>query len=44
MRKARQAFVAKRGWEPGPDDLLFPEMPYPEHLKDMKAAARSRYG
>jgi hypothetical protein len=39
----RQAFVAKHGQEPGPDDLLFPDMPHPEHLEarlveDMKAA------
>jgi hypothetical protein len=40
---ARQAFLAKHGREPGPDDLLFPDLPHPEHLEavmveDMKAA------
>ena len=43
LEQLRQAFVAKHGREPGPDDLLFPDMPHPEHLEammveDMKAA------
>jgi hypothetical protein len=42
LEQLRQAFVAKHGREPGPDDLLFPDMPHPEHLEammveDMKA-------
>ena len=28
-----QAFVARHGREPGPDDLLFPDPPHPEHLE-----------
>jgi tetratricopeptide (TPR) repeat protein len=43
LEQQRQAFVAKYGREPGPGDLLFPDMPHPEHLEammveDMKAA------
>ena len=43
LEQLRQAFVAKHGREPGPDDLLFPDMPHPEHLEammveDMEAA------
>jgi hypothetical protein len=29
----RQAFIAEHGREPGPDDLVFPDMPHPEHLE-----------
>jgi hypothetical protein len=43
LEELRQAFVAKHGREPGPDDLLFPDLPHPEHLEammveDMKSA------
>jgi hypothetical protein len=43
LEQIRQAFIAKHGREPGPDDLLFPDMPHPEHLEammveDMRAA------
>lgn len=43
LEQLRQAFISKHGREPGPDDLLFPDMPHPEHLEammveDMKAA------
>jgi hypothetical protein len=43
LRQLRQAFIAKHGREPGPDDLLFPDLPNPEHLEammveDMKAS------
>jgi hypothetical protein len=43
LEQLRQAFIDKNGREPGPDDLLFPDMPHPEHLEarmveDMKAA------
>ena len=43
LEQLRQAFVARHGREPGPDDLLFPDLPHPEHLEammveDMKAA------
>src|SRR5262249_4418996 len=43
LEQFRQAFVAQHGREPGPDDLLIPEMPHPEHLEammveDMKGA------
>jgi hypothetical protein len=43
LEQLRQTFIAKHGREPGPDDMLFPDMPHPEHLEammveDMKAA------
>ena len=43
LEQLRQAFVARHGREPRADDLLFPDMPHPEHLEatmveDMKAA------
>ena len=43
LGQLRQEFVAKHGREPGPDDLLFPDLPHSEHLEammveDMKAA------
>ena len=31
----RQEFVARHGREPGPNDLLFPDLPHPEHLEAM---------
>src|SRR5262245_27336735 len=41
MREAlealRQAFVARHGREPGPGDLLFPDLSHPEHLEAMRA-------
>jgi hypothetical protein len=43
LEQFRQAFIARHGREPGPDDLLFSDLPHPEHLEammveDMKAA------
>src|SRR5262245_26659335 len=43
LEQLRQSFIAKHGREPSPDDLLFPDLPHPEHLEammveDMKAA------
>jgi hypothetical protein len=43
LEQLRQAFVQKYGREPGPDDLLFPDLPHTERLEammveDMKAA------
>src|SRR5262249_9857374 len=43
LEQLRQAFVARHGREPGPGDLLFPDLPHPEHLEammveDMRAA------
>ena len=35
LEHLRQEFIAKHGREPGPDDLLFPDMPHPEHLEAM---------
>jgi len=43
LQEQRQAFIDEYGREPGPDDLLFPDAPHPEHLEhlmveDMKKA------
>src|SRR5262245_46676552 len=43
LEQLRRAFIARHGRAPGPDDLLFPDVPHPEHLEammaqDMKAA------
>jgi hypothetical protein len=43
LRWQRQKFIDMHGREPGPADLLFPDLPHPEHLEammveDMKAA------
>ena len=43
LEQLRQAFLGEHGREPGPGDLLFPDLPHPEHLEarmveDMKAA------
>ena len=43
FQQLRQAFIDEHGREPEPDELLFPNMPHPEHLEammvtDMKAA------
>ena len=43
LEDLQQAFITNYGREPGPDDLLFPDMPHPEHLEammveEMKAA------
>jgi SEC-C motif len=35
LEQQRQAFVAKHGRGPGPDDPLFPNVPHPEHLEAM---------
>ena len=35
LDRLRQEFVARHGREPGPGDLLFPDMPHPEHLEAM---------
>lgn len=33
LEDQRQAFIAKHGREPGPDDLVFPDLPHPEHME-----------
>jgi hypothetical protein len=33
LEEQRQAFIAEHGRQPGPDDLVFPDMPHPEHLE-----------
>jgi hypothetical protein len=33
LGQLRQAFVARHGRGPGLHDLLFPDMPHPEHLE-----------
>jgi hypothetical protein len=43
LNEQRQRFMEEHGREPGPDDLLFPDLPHSEHLEhimveEMKAA------
>ena len=35
LEEQREAFITEHGREPGPDDLLFPDLPHPEHLEHM---------
>ena len=35
LEQLRQEFVATHGREPGPDDLLIPDLPHPEHVEAM---------
>jgi hypothetical protein len=35
LGQLRQAFIARHGREPGPHDLLFPDLPHPERLEAM---------
>jgi hypothetical protein len=35
LRRLRQAFIDKHGREPEPDELLFSDLPHPEHLEAM---------
>jgi SEC-C motif len=42
LEQLRQAFIAKHGREPGPDDPLFPDLPHPEHLGPGGLPSRSQ--
>lgn len=44
LEQLRQAFIAKYGREPGPGDLLFPDMPHPEHLEAMMVEGMKEAG
>jgi hypothetical protein len=44
LEQLRQAFVAQYGREPGPDDLVFPNLPHPEHLEAMMVEDMKRAG
>ncbi len=33
LDEQRESFVEEHGREPGPDDLVFPNMPHPEHME-----------
>src|SRR5262245_17314517 len=44
LEQLRRAFVARHGRGPGPDDLLFPDMPHPEHLEAMMVEDMKRAG
>src|SRR5262245_19344679 len=44
LAQLRQAFIAKYGREPGPDDLVFPDLPHPEHLEAMMVEDMRRAG
>jgi len=44
LEEQRQAFIAKHGREPGPDDLVFPDMPHPEHAEHQMIEAMKEAG
>jgi hypothetical protein len=44
LEEQRQAFIAKHGREPGPDDLVFPDMPHPEHAEHQMIEAMKQAG
>jgi hypothetical protein len=44
LGQLRQAFVAKYGREPGPEDRVFPDLPHPEHLEARMAEDMKRAG
>jgi len=44
LQEQREAFIAEHGREPGPDDLLFPDLPHPEHLEHMMVEDMKKAG
>lgn len=44
LQEQRQAFIDEHGREPGPDDLLFPDQPHPEHLEHMMVEDMKKAG
>ena len=44
LQEQRQAFIAEHGREPGPDDLLFPDLLHPEHLEHMMVEDMKKAG
>jgi hypothetical protein len=44
LQEQRQAFIDEYGREPGPDDLLFPDSPHPEHLEHMMVEEMKKAG
>ena len=44
LEEQREAFIAEHGREPGPDDLLFPDLPHPEHLEHMMVEDMKKTG
>ncbi len=44
LEEQRQAFIAKHGREPSPDDHLFPDMPHFEHMEHQLIEAMKQAG
>lgn len=44
LDEQRQSFIAKHGREPGPDDLVFPDMPHFEHMEHQMIEAMKEAG
>ena len=44
LEEQRQAFIAKHGREPGPDDPVFPDMPHFEHAEHHMIQAMKKAG
>ncbi len=44
LDEQRQAFIAKHGREPGPDDPVFPDMPHFEHAEHQMIQAMKKAG
>jgi len=44
FKQLRQTFIDKEGREPAPGDLLFPDMPHPEHLEAMLVEEMKKAG
>ena len=44
LDEQRQAFIAKHGREPGPDDPVFPDMPHFEHAEHQMIEAMKKAG
>ena len=44
LEEQREAFICEHGREPGPDDLLFPDLPHPEHLEHMMVEDMKKAG
>ena len=44
LQEQRRKFIEEHGREPDPDDLLFPDLPHPEHLEHMMVEEMKKAG
>ena len=44
LQEQRRKFIEKNGREPGPDDLLFPDLPHPEQIEHLTVKAMKEAG